>query len=230
MVIAEIFESIQGEGELTGMPSLFIRTSGCNLRCNWCDTDYASWHPEGKEMSVEEILKIVEGSSLRYVVITGGEPMIAPGMVQLANKIESSGKHITIETAGTVAPDGIACSLVSISPKLQNSMPDERLSENWRKRHDRERLNVPVLQSWIDTYAYQLKFVVQKSDDIDEILELLKVIDRKVDPGKVLLMPEGFSTEELKLKEKIVLELCQKYQFRYCNRLHIELFGNKKGT
>src|SRR5271154_6718268 len=82
--IAEIFYSVQGEGVLTGVPSIFVRTSGCNLRCSWCDTPYTSWNPEGEEMSVEAILdRVYECPAARHVVVTGGEPMIAPGIVEL---------------------------------------------------------------------------------------------------------------------------------------------------
>ena len=123
MLISEIFHSVQGEGELTGVPSVFIRTSGCNLRCRWCDTPYASWNPEGTEMSIDRILAEVEKHPAAHVVLTGGEPMVARGIHELAASLRRLGKHITIETAGTVAPGGIACDLASISPKLAYSTP-----------------------------------------------------------------------------------------------------------
>src|SRR5215212_5011823 len=108
MLISEIFYSLQGEGELTGVPSVFIRTSGCNLRCSWCDTPYASWNPEGEQRSVAQLVAAVEAfPATRHVVLTGGEPMIAKEMKTLASEIKRTGRHITIETAATVAPDGI---------------------------------------------------------------------------------------------------------------------------
>src|SRR5215469_9962101 len=76
--IAEIFYSLQGEGSLVGVPSVFVRTSGCNLRCVWCDTPYTSWHPEGEERTLPSIVAEVEQYPARHVVVTGGEPMIAP--------------------------------------------------------------------------------------------------------------------------------------------------------
>src|SRR5947208_9203032 len=120
--IAEIFYSVQGEGSLLGVPSVFVRTSGCNLRCSWCDTPYTSWHPDGDTFSTSEVLQ----SALRYgcshVVITGGEPMIVPEMPAFTEALHAQGIHITIETAGTVdAP--VTCDLMSISPKLSNSVP-----------------------------------------------------------------------------------------------------------
>src|SRR6187397_86153 len=99
MLISEIFYSIQGEGMLTGVPSVFVRTSGCNLRCRWCDTMYASWKPEGGEMSVAEILSAVEQWPGRHVVLTGGEPMVARGIRELAEALRARGMHITVETA-----------------------------------------------------------------------------------------------------------------------------------
>jgi 7-carboxy-7-deazaguanine synthase len=111
MLVSEIFYSIQGEGELTGIPSVFVRTSGCNLRCSWCDTKYASWTPEGVEMSIEEIIAQVDEFGSRHVVVTGGEPMIAKGIHQLTVQLKDLGKHITIETAATVLPEGIPCDL-----------------------------------------------------------------------------------------------------------------------
>ena len=124
MKIAEIFYSIQGEGALLGAPSVFVRVSGCNLRCAWCDTPYASWHPEGAEMALPSILGDVLSYGCRHVVVTGGEPMIAPEIVPLTEELARAGLHITIETAGTVyAP--VVCHLMSISPKLANSTPSE---------------------------------------------------------------------------------------------------------
>ena len=93
MRIAEIFYSIQGEGILAGVPSIFIRTSGCNLRCHWCDTPYASWKPEGPEMSIEEILKKISGWDCNHIVLTGGEPMIAPDLPELATALRKQKKQ-----------------------------------------------------------------------------------------------------------------------------------------
>src|SRR6184192_159154 len=89
--IAELFYSIQGEGSLVGVPSVFVRTSGCNLRCGWCDTPYTSWRPEGTERKLEEIVEQVQALGARHVVVTGGEPMIAPGMVALTERLRDLG-------------------------------------------------------------------------------------------------------------------------------------------
>src|ERR1043166_858099 len=114
MRIAEIFYSVQGEGSLVGVPSVFVRTSGCNLRCSWCDTPYTSWQPEGTELPLAQILDEVRAHPARPVrghagarpacpvVVPGGEPMIAPEILPLTEQLRDAGLHITIETAGTV--------------------------------------------------------------------------------------------------------------------------------
>ena len=231
MLISEIFYSIQGEGELTGVPSVFIRTSGCNLRCNWCDTMYASWQPEGNQTSLEKILHQVDSHpAARHCVLTGGEPMVAKGIRELASALKSRGKHVTIETAATVPPAGIACDLASLSPKLSNSTPDARLPEAWRRKHEDLRRQPAVIADWLDHCSCQLKFVVTSPADVDEIQSLVRNVDREVPPAKILLMPEGTSAEVLHGRNQSLLELCKRYGYRYCNRLHLELFGHTRGT
>ena len=230
MLISEIFYSIQGEGLLTGVPSVFVRTSGCNLRCNWCDTPYASWNPEGEAMTIPAILREIEKHPARHVVLTGGEPMIAKGIRELADEIKQRGHHLTIETAGTVAPENIACDLASLSPKLLNSAPDSRLGATWRKKHEALRWQPAVVRAWIDAYVYQLKFVVAQPGDLEEIEGMLVALDREVPPHRVLLMPEGTNSESMRERAAWLGELCKARGYRYAHRLQIELYGNQRGT
>lgn len=230
MLISEIFYSIQGEGILSGVPSVFVRTSGCNLRCNWCDTPYASWNPEGNNLTVDEALAQIHSHSSQHVVVTGGEPMIARDIRALTARLREAGQHITIETAATVAPDGIACDLASLSPKLSNSTPDERLPANWRKRHEELRLQPDVIREWIDHYPYQLKFVVSAEEDLTEIDELLATLDRPIPRDKILLMPEGVDPDLLQKRSVWLARICLERGFRFCPRLHIALYGNTRGT
>jgi 7-carboxy-7-deazaguanine synthase len=230
MLVSEIFHSLQGEGELTGVSSVFIRLSGCNLRCNWCDTPYASWQPEGTEMTIEEIVRQVDSFSTRHCVLTGGEPMIAKNVHALAAALRSGGKHLTIETAATVPPANIACDLASLSPKLKNSAPDDRLSDQWREKHEQLRFQPEVIRQWIAHYPYQLKFVVSSVADLPEIQDLVAQVDKNIPPDKILLMPEGITTESIRSRDEDLIEICKRQGYRYCNRLHIELFGNKRGT
>ena len=229
MRVAEIFHSIQGEGRLAGMPSLFLRASGCNLRCNWCDTPYSSWHPEGQETSAADVLGKLLAHPCRHVVLTGGEPMVAKGIHEVADGLRAAGRHLTIETAATVPPAGIACDLASLSPKLANSRPDHRFSADWRERHEKTRLRPDVIRAWLDHADYQLKFVVTRPEDIDEIDSLLARVG-PVQSEKVLLMPEGTRTEGLLERGIWLARLCAERGFRFCPRLHIELFGNTRGT
>ena len=229
MRIAEIFHSIQGEGLLTGVPSVFVRTSGCNLRCHWCDTPYASWKPEGSEMSVEEILeKVLEWSCL-HVVLTGGEPMIAPDLPVLATALKKAGKHITIETAATLPPGGIACDLASLSPKLSNSTPLPERDPAWTKKHESTRLQPSIIADWIKNYEFQLKFVISTEQDLVEIKALLSSLP-PVPCQQVLLMPEGVDTKTLFSRAAWLVEVCKREGFRFCPRLQLVLFGHTRGT
>ncbi len=230
MLISEIFYSIQGEGTLTGTPSVFVRTSGCNLRCNWCDTPYASWNPEGEARTVAQVVAEIERHPARHVVLTGGEPMIAKEVRMLAAAIKELGRHLTIETAATVAPEGIACDLASLSPKLLNSAPDARLSQTWRKKHESLRWQPAVMRAWIEQYDYQLKFVVAQPGDVDEIEGMLASLKREIPRHRVLLMPEGVTLEKIRGRAGWLGELCKARGYRYAHRLHLELYGNQRGT
>ena len=231
MKISELFFSIQGEGELTGVPSVFVRTSGCNLRCRWCDTKYASWKPEGENVTINDLLDKVCSYPARHVVISGGEPMIAKGIEEFTHLLKESGKHITIETAGTISPNGIQCDLASLSPKLSDSTPKEGdINKEWIDRHESKRLDYDILSEWVNSYNFQLKFVVSKEEEIKEIQNVISRIEGKIIPEKVLLMPEGVDPDTLRSRYDLLIDLCKENGYRLCNRLHIDLFGNTPGT
>lgn len=231
MKISELFFSIQGEGELTGVPSVFVRTSGCNLRCRWCDTKYASWKPEGENVTINDLLDKVCSYPARHVVISGGEPMIAKGIEEFTHLLKESGKHITIETAGTIAPNGIQCDLASLSPKLSDSTPKEGdINKEWIDRHESKRLDYDILSEWVNSYNFQLKFVVSKEEEIKEIQNVISRIEGKILPEKVLLMPEGIDPDTLRSRYDLLIDLCKENGYRLCHRLHIDLFGNTPGT
>lgn len=227
MKIAEIFYSIQGEGILLGMPSVFVRTSGCNLRCTWCDTPYTSWQPEGRNMSLEDIAAEVAGFPAAHVVVTGGEPMIAPEIEALTNKFHNAGLHITIETAGTCFAS-VACDLMSISPKLANSTPLQRDKGRWAAQHDRLRYQPDVLKRLITSYEYQLKFVVSSAQDLPEIEAMRVALEAPRE--KVLLMPEGVNRDVLRERGLWLAEICKGNGYRLSPRLHVDLWGDKRGV
>lgn len=226
MRIAEIFHSLQGEGRLVGVPSAFIRTSGCNLRCWFCDTPYTSWAPEGQDLSVAEIVKRLEPMPTRYVVVTGGEPLLDPDVGELCAALRQRGWHITIETAATLARD-VACDLMSLSPKLSNSTPWQR-DPIWAKRHESRRLNLDAIRQLMGLSDYQFKFVIDQPVDISEVLSLLELLP-EIDRSKVLLMPQASTREELQTRSTWLAEECKRLGLRFGPRLHLELFGPGRG-
>jgi 7-carboxy-7-deazaguanine synthase len=225
--IAEIFTSVQGEGLLTGTQSLFIRVSGCNLRCSWCDTKYASWNPEGDIQSIDQILEQTKASPVQHIVLTGGEPMIFKQIIPLCKVLKAQNKHITIETAGTQFQP-VEADLMSISPKLSNSTPDTK----WAQKHEITRHRPEVVKALMENYIYQLKFVASTETldrDLQEIDQYLAELGT-FDPARVLIMPEATNLQSLKLGLEMLKTPCEKRGFQVGNRLHIELFGNTKGT
>lgn len=228
MRISEIFYSIQGEGRLIGTPSLFIRTSGCNLRCVWCDTPYTSWRPEGSSWPLAKILRRVDQYAARHVVITGGEPMLAAEVAELTAALRRKGKHVTIETAGTLFKP-VACDLISLSPKLASSTPWKRAKGKFAAMHEQRRLNFAALQSYIDRYDYQLKFVVDAQADFAEIRGLIDRL-KNVDTARVLIMAQGTTRKQLEEKRAWIVQACLDHGYGFTPRLHIELFGNRRGT
>ena len=224
MKIAEIFHSIQGEGMLVGTPSVFVRTSGCNLRCTWCDTPYTSWQPEGEERGIESIAEEVDRYGASHVVVTGGEPMIAPGIDQLTHRLK---QHVTIETAGTVDAE-VRCDLMSISPKLANSTPHTREDGRWAAQHDRLRYQPEVLKRLIQLYPHQLKFVIADPNDLTEVRAIVETIGAS--KNRVVLMPEGIDAAVLLERSRWLVDVCKQEGFRFSPRLHIDLWGNRRGT
>ena len=229
MKISEIFYSIQGEGKLAGLPSAFIRTAGCNLRCTWCDTPYASWETdESESLDVDRILDRLAEFATIYVVLTGGEPMIAPGVEGLTRRLKEEGYHVTIETAATVWKD-VVCDLASISPKLYNSTPWTRDAGRWADAHESIRINLDTITRLMAIADYQLKFVVESPEDLAEIDTILAGI-QEYEPSNVLLMPQGVTRKELDERGEWIAKICKQRAFRYCPRLQIALYGNVRGT
>ncbi len=229
--IAETFVSIQGEGKLTGVPSWFVRVAGCNLRCSWCDTPYASWEPKGEQRTIEDLLDEVNASGIRHAVLTGGEPMIFEAITALSRGLAGMGVHVTIETAGTVHRP-VHCDLLSLSPKLANSTPVDDPRDPTGAlavRHEQKRLNFNALNALLaDHPQRQVKFVVASVADLPEIDAILERLSG-VAPQDVLLMPEGVTSPDPAALGWLV-ETCVARGWRYCHRLHIELFGNRRGT
>ena len=217
MIISEIFYSLQGEGALSGIPSAFIRTAGCPLRCNWCDTPNAAAQARGKEMEVAEISALIAGYPTQHCVVTGGEPLIAYDLPELTQALREAGIHITIETSGVLPPKNILCDLASISPKLANSRPHDAA---WTLRHEAMRRRPAILREWLERFPCQLKFVIcDLVADLAEIDALLAEVGCEISPEKILLMPEGRTHHNATR----IAQACLARGWRYCDRLHVRL-------
>ncbi len=238
--IQERFVSVQGEGALVGVPSSFIRVSGCNLRCVWCDTPLTSWTPEGEAVELDELVRwCSEGP--RHVVVTGGEPLLFSPTAELTRRLRAAGHHVTIETAGSVWCEGLEADLLSISPKLAHSTPWARAAELGKPKlatmHEAARLDIAVLRRLLSSFAWQLKFVVRTgtpellAEDLEQIETLLDTLSLADEAREqVLLMPEGTDDATLRAGYLAALSSCRERGFRLGLRLHIHLFGHRPGT
>lgn len=269
--VVEIFESIQGEGIMTGVPSVFIRTTGCNLRCAWknsiCDSAYTSHHPEKPlwttpEEIVEEIFKI-KSPETNHFVFTGGEPMLhQKGMKDVIDliderMIEKEGRisHVTVETNATIVPEWEILDVVdlwSLSPKLESSCCFEGtdISEGARELHRKTRFN-PKALLYYTTYGLevQMKFVWCGEETMKEVdgffNDLLKYAKENKEPlfgeeyepelfeygfngMSVQLMPAGQTEEQINQNAKSAIAACIARGWRYCDRTHIRIWGDKR--
>jgi len=223
LYVAEVFCSVQGEGVLTGVPSAFVRTSGCNLRCHFCDTPYTSWKAEGEHLDIGQLIEQIDGFGVRHLVVTGGEPTIAVNVDALCRAASARGYHITVETAATGFVD-MPVDLYSISPKLASSTP----TGEWAARHDRDRLQFDVIRTMMAAAEYQLKFVVGAPADLDEVADIVGRVGASA--SRVLLMPEGTTTEALDRVAAWLVPEAIGRGWRFCDRLQIRLFGDTRGT
>lgn len=240
--------TIQGEGKLCGVPSLFIRTQGCNLRCAWknalgdsvpCDTAHTWSKTGGYSADIEDITTKIDrqckSSNIRHVVVTGGEPLMQSKATEELLKclLQRYGYHTTLETNSTIFNSNIMSftKLLSISPKLGMSpLPDKEYAEVVAENINRLHMNSGRM--------VQLKFVVSQLSDDERIRSFVKMVDERsqtscsrFDPLEdVLVMPMGASKEELQRSAPIAAELAVKNGWRYSPRLHVDLWNNKERT
>lgn len=232
MRVNEIFYSLQGEGMLVGTPSVFVRLAGCPLRCRWCDTKYAWDFQAGEEFEPAQIVEEVNRWACKFVVLTGGEPMMGPdlavrkGLADLTHRLKAMGKHITIETAGVLFLSDLACDLMSISPKPADTTSGQS-SHRWSSEPVAS--GVQVIQQLIQTYPYQLKFVVESPGDIVGIQDMCAALGSLM-PERVMLMPQAATTEELLSRSAMVAGLCKQTGLRFGQRLHILLWDHQRGV
>lgn len=214
--VSEVFASIQGEGPTVGTPSTFVRLQGCTVGCVWCDTKYA-WAPgRGREVTLAALLDEVRAAGLENVVITGGEPLEHPAFAPLVTALKGLGARIEVETAGTEVPPDVPVDQWNVSPKLANSgVPEAR------------RLRPAALTRLRDLGAW-FKFVVGDARDLDEVLALQARF--ALPAARILLMPLGMRRAEQLARAPEVAGWCRRYGFRFSPRLHILLWGPRRGV
>lgn len=222
--ISEIFHSLQGEGIYAGVPSSFIRLYGCNLACTWCDTPYASRPPSGSiESSMLDVAAVVAKierlPEAKHVVVTGGEPMLQPDVLELATNLTDAGHFVTVETNGTYWPDEMVCHLASLSPKLPGSQPNSVSA-----------INTDCLNAWCRDYMCQLKFVIRNETDIQAALSVIDALSCPPPREQIFLMPEACTLASISQTMPTLVESCKQTGLRYGMRLQLLLFGNRKGT
>jgi len=250
--------TIQGEGKLAGVPSLFVRLAGCNLRCIWtlpdgtlsrCDTPYASFDNNAHQvLTVEETFDLIRFNTahLKHIVITGGEPLLQhKALAGLLEKIkDETDLHVSIETNGTLFSEDVAryTDLFSLSPKLSDSDPmQEKLARFGLNPsgpalyHAEKRRSIGILQQFIDhcrkeQKEFQLKFVTGRESDASEIRKDFLGQLKGWQPDDILLMPVGANEEELKATSAMVLKTAIRNGWRFSPRMHIDLFGSQPGV
>lgn len=235
MKVIEEFATLQGEGKFLGVPSYFIRTTGCNLRCAWknkdgsvtlCDTPYSSHKPEvGVDLDFKSIIDKLESSNIKHIVITGGEPMLQSDLIKIISAFRGAEYHITIETNATMFRPLGKDVFVSMSPKLSSSyaVTDEKML----LLHKQNNLWKESARQYMKENDYQFKFVVNSLDDFEEIIAAEKELN--IPKDKIYIMPQGIDEKQLKETLKMVFNKCVELGYNLTPRLHIDIFGNKRG-
>ena len=214
--VSEVFTSIQGEGPSAGTPSVFVRLQGCRVGCTWCDTRYA-WDPcGGNEVTLGALLRRVKAAGVPNVVVTGGEPLEHPGFAPLVAGLHALGLRVEVETAGTELPPPAYVDQWNVSPKLAHSgVPVAR------------RLRSEAIERFRDLGAW-FKFVVADERDLGEVLAIQS--RHGLPATRIVLMPLGMLAEEQIARMPQVVEWCRQHGFRFSPRLHILIWGPRRGV
>jgi 7-carboxy-7-deazaguanine synthase len=228
ILISECFDSIQGEGKYSGVPSFFIRTSSCNLRCWFCDSRYTSWEPEGQQVDTDKLVADAIASRADHVVITGGEPMLYPAQVaDICDRLSRfHGKKVTIETNGTRYDERVVPDLWSVSPKLAGSAPLDTKSREYGL-HTRGNAFADNLAKFQQQDA-QFKFVVCAEADLVEVRAIVE--QNHLPASAVWLMPQGKTRDEVLANAGWLAEACKQHGYNLTLRLHTLLWGMKRGV
>lgn len=214
--VAECFFSVQGEGVTAGVPAVFIRLQGCSVGCRWCDTKY-SWDPDaGHQVTLEALVEEAAAFPCRRAVVTGGEPLESSLFVPLVEALKARGFTVEVETSGVLPPPTGLVDQWNVSLKLAHSGVPEAT-----------RINPEAIRAFLSRGAWW-KFVVANPRDVSEVLQLSERFALSRD--RILLMPEGIRREEIIERSLWVVEECRRHGFRYSPRLHILLWGAKRGV
>jgi 7-carboxy-7-deazaguanine synthase len=190
--VYSIFKSIQGEGLLMGLPMVFVRLAGCPLRCRWCDTQEARSSP-GKEMSLEQVMTEIEKSGLRYVCLTGGEPLAQRETITLMNRLIDKDYFVQLETSGALTVEEVPCSEnVMISMDIKCPSSGEHQSMDFS--------NIELLSQYD-----QLKFVIADEKDYEYAKEIMGKYEIK---AAIIMTPVG-GTDLKFLAERVVKDRLQ---------------------
>ncbi len=214
--LSEIFTSIQGEGPSAGTPSVFVRLQGCAVGCVWCDTKYSWSAAGGRELALDALLAEVKAGGAENVVVTGGEPLEHPAFVPLIASLKDLGRRVEVETAGTDVPPAVAVDQWNVSLKLAHSgVPEAR------------RLRLEAVARFRDLGAW-FKFVVAEERHVDEVLAIQARFG--LPSSRIVLMPLGMTRADQEALMPGVVEWCRRHGFRFSPRLHILLWGPKRGV
>lgn len=231
-----IFHTLQGEGKYMGYPCTFVRLSLCNLRCEWknkdgsstrCDTPYTSFEPEKNDVEIDQIIKEVSDKNY-HVVVSGGEPFFQANVSELIKELRLNNKYVTVETNGTIYRENQA-DFISLSPKLKSSSSNPERGQI----HDKQRINLGALSKFIVNHDYQFKFVVNNEEEVEEILDIKRELWQLTGidiSEKIWLMPQGVSKEQFDEKAEWIWDICKKHHWKYTDRLHIRVYGQRVGV
>ncbi|OAI40796.1 hypothetical protein AYO38_05080 [bacterium SCGC AG-212-C10] len=222
----EIFASVQGEGLSAGLPSTFVRTAICNLRCSWCDTAYTwDWSRYDRAEQVlaidpDEVLRRVRALPPRNVVITGGEPLIQRRqLAALVSALKDDGYRVEFETNGTIAPG-------ELTPLADQWNVSAKLAHSGNEGLQRRRPG--ALAAFAALSHANFKFVVRAMGDLEELEAL--AVEYQIQADRIVLMPEGRTAAELREKSTWLAETCTQRGYRFSSRLHILIWGDKRGV
>jgi len=224
--VSEIFESLQGEGFSSGTPCIFVRLAQCNLHCVWCDTKYTwdferyRYEDEVQELSVTEVAQRVNAAASRRLVLTGGEPLLQQRALKEFFARLAPDIVVEVETNGTIVPEAAALTRVNqwnVSPKLANAGDPEQF-----------RIRPEALAALRESGRAYLKLVVSSAPDFAEAEALVARLSWPNE--RVCLMPEAADREQLRARSLSVAEAAHARGFRFSSRLHLELWGGRRGT